>query len=719
MLRSTILWLLPVAALTSVLVPATTIAAPTGYLVADLGGGNGGDDLLTLVDIADFDPSSNETNVGTGTGTNSIKAIDLEPTTGILFGVDGGQFGTLDRGSGVFIPIGSGLGTDADGSLGPVELTDVRGLSFHPNTGVLYAVHRPASASDNDLLFQIDTAAGTYVANAYGTGIDYVPIEIVATNRDVADIAFDPTNLTFYGVMNDGPPWSGPVRLSVIDPLTGDVGLVGDVEDGDGTDLYIEGLTFDATGQLWGVRTDLPELFEIDKATGLGTNPRPLDNGSEYGAVTFPAPAATLALVSSFGAYPDRGGVVVEWETTSEVGTAGFYLYRRDGRRGEPVLVDEQLLTAAVGAPQGAIYRLLDRGASPRQAHEYTLVEVEAGGVQRSYGPFRVEVDWRRERPEMSGRSQVEPRAASPRTASRREKARDEAAARASTSSAGISAAADRRLGPRPAPRRTETWLELTTREAGLYRISDDEMAAAFGVPLVVIQSRIARGSLLLENRGRTIPWEAERDSSAIYFYGEAIDSLYSLDNVYWLRLRNGLSTEWGPVGVASSSVSAGIAFQEHSHFEQDRIPALVVARNPESDYWFWEGIAAGDPTQGSKSFSLAVLGLEPDSRWAELGIEVLGLTDTPSSPDHHLVVRLNGAEIGSTSWDGAVPHKATFAFSASLLHEVENTVEVEGLLDGDAPTVSSSSTPSTSPIDASTGRRTTAWCSVLIAAER
>jgi parallel beta-helix repeat protein len=405
----------------------------------------------------------------------------------------------------------------------------------------------------------------------------------------------------------------------------------------------------------------------------------------DLGALESEAP--TVAMVSSFAAYPDRAGVIVEWETSSEVATIGFHVYRTDGRRGEPILVSEQLLPAAVDSPQGATYRLLDRGASTRQAHEYTLVEVEAGGGERSYGPFRVEVDWRRDRPEMRGSFQVEPRAAPLRAASRRERARSEAAARASAASAGSSGAVERRPEPRPERRRTETWLELATREAGLYRVGADEMAAAFGVPLAAIRSRIAEHALLLENRGRVIAWQAERDSSAIYFYAEAIDSLYTSDNAYWLRLRRGPSRDPGGLGLPRSPAPVETAFEEHSHFEQDLIPAMVTARDPESDYWFWEGIAAGDPTQGRKSFSVSSPGLEPDSGWAELGIAVLGLTDTPASPDHHLVVRLNGAEIGSTSWDGAVAHEASFAFSASLLQEAENTVEVEGLLDGEAAT--------------------------------
>ena len=41
------------------------------YVVANTGGGNGGDDLLTEVDPLDLDPVTNEVDIGTGTGTTT------------------------------------------------------------------------------------------------------------------------------------------------------------------------------------------------------------------------------------------------------------------------------------------------------------------------------------------------------------------------------------------------------------------------------------------------------------------------------------------------------------------------------------------------------------------------------------------------------------------------------------------------------------------------
>ena len=142
----------------------TDVPATIPYVVAGTGGANGGDDLLTNVDQTSFAPATNEVDVGTGTGTSSIEAIATDPTNGTLYAVNGGQFGSLDTDSGVFTPIGTGLGT-AGGTFGELALDDVRGLAFHPLNDRLYGVHRRAGGED--VLFRIDVATGAHISGAF------------------------------------------------------------------------------------------------------------------------------------------------------------------------------------------------------------------------------------------------------------------------------------------------------------------------------------------------------------------------------------------------------------------------------------------------------------------------------------------------------------------------------------------------------------------------
>ncbi len=98
----------------------------------------------------------------------------------------------------------------------------------------------------------------------------------------------------------------------------------------------------------------------------------------------------TPALVSSFDAREVNGYVAVEWETSAEIGTLGFFLERWEPGAGAFAPVHEALLPALVLQRQGGLYRYLDPGASPGVDHLYRLVEVYANGHRQAHGPWSV-----------------------------------------------------------------------------------------------------------------------------------------------------------------------------------------------------------------------------------------------------------------------------------------------------------------------------------------
>ena len=197
--RTTAAFLSFVLSITTLVVgafPATPAQAAPGdgvcYLIADSGGGNGGNDLLTLVDRGDFDPATNETNVGTGTGTYNIEAMDTHPGTLQLFGANANRLGTIDKLTGVYAPLPNTFTTAANparGALGNINITDVDGLAFNYSTNVLYGSERQSS---NDLLVQIDVTTGSIVRDAFGPGIDYVSTNVNTLpggHDDIDDLA--------------------------------------------------------------------------------------------------------------------------------------------------------------------------------------------------------------------------------------------------------------------------------------------------------------------------------------------------------------------------------------------------------------------------------------------------------------------------------------------------------------------------------------------------
>lgn len=94
------------------------------------------------------------------------------------------------------------------------------------------------------------------------------------------------------------------------------------------------------------------------------------------------------ALLDYLDADGDGRVAVLRWDTLEERGTVGFYVERRSATSPHWVRVNAMLLPAMVAAPMGAEYQLADPGALSGVAYEYRLIELEARGTTREYGPF-------------------------------------------------------------------------------------------------------------------------------------------------------------------------------------------------------------------------------------------------------------------------------------------------------------------------------------------
>ncbi len=283
------------------------------YLVADSGGGNGGNDLFTRIDTADFDPATNETSIGTGTGTSTIEAIAFNSANGIVYAANANRLGTLNTTTGVFNGLPQTFGTGS-GIFGNITFSDVDGLAYDSTTGVLYGSHRRGGS---DVLIQVNMATGAHVPNAFGANVDYVEIQPVLGNTLIDDIAIDPTTGTMYASTNSG---GSTDRLIIVDKTSGattDVALI--------TVPDIEGLGTDPSGQLWGTSGTQGILYEIDKLTGVGSNGRSIDNGGDYESVDCfaisPSVSADLAVGKVVDdASPGEGATITYTITVTNTG---------------------------------------------------------------------------------------------------------------------------------------------------------------------------------------------------------------------------------------------------------------------------------------------------------------------------------------------------------------------------------------------------------------
>jgi len=100
----------------------------------------------------------------------------------------------------------------------------------------------------------------------------------------------------------------------------------------------------------------------------------------------------TAAQVRLEKAHVEDGRVALEWETASEVGTAGFYVVRRDSA-GRATTLGGGMLPGLLHSPQGGSYRVVDSDVKAGETYTCQLVKVEVGGWKRSCGTWRVTVE--------------------------------------------------------------------------------------------------------------------------------------------------------------------------------------------------------------------------------------------------------------------------------------------------------------------------------------
>lgn len=106
-------------------------------------------------------------------------------------------------------------------------------------------------------------------------------------------------------------------------------------------------------------------------------------------ALTSNTPSASnLITLARFAAAPVvGGGIAVGWETASELGTAGFHLWRSERPDGGYARITPALLPARGGPTQSAAYTFTDRAALPGRTCYYRLEEVDIYGLSAFHGP--------------------------------------------------------------------------------------------------------------------------------------------------------------------------------------------------------------------------------------------------------------------------------------------------------------------------------------------
>ena len=277
------------------------------YGVAD----NGNE--FVLIDVTD---GTVDTDVG-DVGVPDIEAIAIDPDGLDVYGADADQLGRINTDTGEFIRLTETFGTGS-GSVGNITFDDVDSLAFDHDSGTLWGVDARGGA---DALFQIDPDTGAHVPDAFGVGVDYVLITGTNIGTSIDDIAIDPTTGVMYGSDTTNS------QLITINTSTGAGTVVGSF----GGSVDLEGMGFHSDGTLYG--TEGRRVYTINTSTGAATqvgSGNTLNVGNDYEAFDCHFTALTRATIARFDVVTDGDRTIVTWVTSSEDGTAGFYLYRFD-----------------------------------------------------------------------------------------------------------------------------------------------------------------------------------------------------------------------------------------------------------------------------------------------------------------------------------------------------------------------------------------------------
>jgi hypothetical protein len=121
-------------------------------------------------------------------------------------------------------------------------------------------------------------------------------------------------------------------------------------------------------------------IYEKGDILGLGVSP-------EEFIISFPVAVA----ISRFSGQAGEDGVILKWETSSEVNTTGFDLLRSEEEDGEYSLVNEEYVPAQ-GLATGAEYEYSDEGVSINRTYWYVLKEVTGEDSKLVFGPYKVVV---------------------------------------------------------------------------------------------------------------------------------------------------------------------------------------------------------------------------------------------------------------------------------------------------------------------------------------
>jgi uncharacterized repeat protein (TIGR01451 family) len=375
-----------------------------------------------------------EFTAGWNTEVTSGAAFGYDETYGVICAfIDTGDGAHNDPGGDATVISFSWAWVDAAGPPAPDEIQGTFNLAGLDDGDVVVlevwlVLDRtiPAGTTGNvpSRLVSGQTATGDTI----NTGNQTVPLlkvgqffsadaDLSVTKSDDPDPVPQGGRLTYtIVVLNSGPSIANTVQ--VVDTLDANTAFVSATADNGGTCSASGGtVTCDLGAIVPGVENQVTITVVVDvsltaPASGAASGDGPCDgsedlcNNVSVSSITDdPSPdnnsdseptgvqTSTAVRLVSFRAEPAQGGVLVAWETASEVDSLGFNLYRSGSPEGERFQINGALIPGqAPGSPVGGRYQFLDEAAAPGAQPYYWLEEIDVRGQAELHGPANVQL---------------------------------------------------------------------------------------------------------------------------------------------------------------------------------------------------------------------------------------------------------------------------------------------------------------------------------------
>jgi len=221
----------------------------------------------------------------------------------------------------------------------------------------------------------------------------------------------------------------------------------------------------------------------------------------------------------------------------------------------------------------------------------------------------------------------------------------------------------------------------VKVRNDGLYRLTYAELQAA-GLP--VDDPDLSPHTFRLYNLGAEVAIHVEGEADgkfdntdSILFYGQAVASKYTLDNVYWLTCGGATGARMAVRDGTPGGAQTPTYYPAQRHLESNLRYVTLAPGGDDLEHWLWARILASNSSPSSWSTTFTLTAPYMGSYPATLTVEALGYVQYSVEPDHHVQVYLNNVLLGDAWWDGIAWNTSQFAIPYGLLAAGTNTLRV------------------------------------------